>query len=337
MNIILGLTGTYCAGKDTVGQYLTDKSFYHYSLSDFLREELKKQGKEIIRDNLIALGNELRAKHGPGVLGEMAIKMTQSDKNYVISSIRNPEEVKALKKHGNFVLVNVDAPSKIRFDRLAKRKRENDPKTFEDFVKYEQQELNSPDPNAQQIRQCISMADLHLINDLSLEDLYKKVDIMLEDVLKIASTKRPSWDEYFMKIAKSVSIRSNCMKRHVAAIIVKDRRIISTGYNGTPRGVKNCNEGGCARCNSFAQGGAKLDECVCSHGEENAIVQASYHGISLKDSTLYTTFAPCLMCAKMIINSGIKEVIYNLDYPLNDLTFALLQKAGTILRQHKIE
>ena len=115
-----------------------------------------------------------------------------------------------------------------------------------------------------------------------------------------------------MDIAKVVASRSNCMKRKVAAIIVRDKRVISTGYNGTPRGTVNCNEGGCPRCNGMAPSGTALDECLCSHGEENAIVQASYHGVSLKDAIIYSTFAPCLMCAKMIINSGIREVVYNL-------------------------
>jgi dCMP deaminase len=86
----------------------------------------------------------------------------------------------------------------------------------------------------------------------------------------------------------------------------------------------------------MAPSGTSLDECLCSHGEENAIVQASYHGVSLKDSTIYSTFAPCLMCAKMIINSGIREVVYNLDYPLNDSAFQLFKEAGIAVRQLKL-
>lgn len=144
--------------------------------------------------------------------------------------------------------------------------------------------------------------------------------------------KRPDWDEYFMEIAKVVAARSNCSRRHVAAVIVKDKRIISTGYNGTPRGIKNCNEGGCPRCNSHAPSGTSLEECICSHGEENAIVQAAYHGISVKDSTLYTTFSPCLLCAKMIINAGIREVVYNESYSVDATARRILGEAGVILR-----
>jgi dCMP deaminase len=146
------------------------------------------------------------------------------------------------------------------------------------------------------------------------------------------AAQRPEWDQYFMDIAQVVAARGNCSRRQVAAVIVKDRRIISTGYNGTPRGIKNCFEGGCPRCNSDAPSGHDLGSCVCSHAEENAIVQAAYHGISVKDATLYTTFSPCLLCSKMIINSGIKEVVYHQEYTIADQAFALLREAGIITR-----
>ena len=144
--------------------------------------------------------------------------------------------------------------------------------------------------------------------------------------------KRPGWDEYFMRIAQVVALRSNWSRRQVAAVIVKDHRIISTGYNGTPRGIKNCNEGGCPRCSSDAPSGTALEECICCHGEENAIVQAAYHGISVKDSTLYTTFSPCLLCAKMIINAGIREVVYAERYSIDDTSRRILNEAGVKLR-----
>lgn len=119
---------------------------------------------------------------------------------------------------------------------------------------------------------------------------------------------RPSWEDYYMDIAKAVAKRSNCIRRQVGAVIVRDNRIVSTGYNGTPRGTKNCDEGGCPRCAGNAPSGTALTECLCSHAEENAIVQSAYHGISVKGATLYSTLQPCLTCAKMIINSGITEL-----------------------------
>ena len=145
---------------------------------------------------------------------------------------------------------------------------------------------------------------------------------------------RPDWDTYFMGIAHVVKERSNCSRRQVAAVIVKDKRIISTGYNGTPRGIRNCNEGGCPRCAGGAASGSELSNCVCSHAEENAIVQAAYHGISVKDSTIYVTLSPCLLCAKMIINAGILQVVYDEEYCFTEQTQALLAEAGVVCRQY---
>lgn len=148
-----------------------------------------------------------------------------------------------------------------------------------------------------------------------------------------APRERPGWDAYFMDIAHVVKTRSNCSRRQVAAVIVKDRRIISTGYNGTPRGVRNCCDGGCARCASDAPSGSGLGECICSHAEENSITQAAYHGISTKDATIYVTLSPCLMCAKMIINAGIREVVYDEEYSVTEQTKAVLAEAGVKLRR----
>ncbi|HPQ81776.1 MAG TPA: cytidine/deoxycytidylate deaminase family protein [bacterium] len=152
-----------------------------------------------------------------------------------------------------------------------------------------------------------------------------------------AASERPNWDEYFMNIARVVALRGNCIKRKIGAVIVRDRRIISTGYNGTPRGVKNCNEGGCPRCNHFGASGAKLEECLCSHAEENSIVQAAYHGVSTKGGTIYCTYSPCLICTKMIINSGLSEVVYSKAYSIEEVPLRLLKEAGVTVRQIEIK
>lgn len=156
-------------------------------------------------------------------------------------------------------------------------------------------------------------------------------------VLRMAEEQfqRPDWDEYFMDIAHVVSTRGNCIRRKVAAVIVSDRRIISTGYNGTPRGIKNCFEGGCPRCASNAPSGEGLGECICAHAEENAIVQAAYHGIAVRGSVLYCTLSPCLMCTKMIINAGIKEVVYETQYHFTEQSRRLFATTGVLCRQFK--
>jgi dCMP deaminase len=332
--MLIGLTGRNAAGKGEVARYLQRKSFYYYSLSDVIRDEIRQRGEELTRERLIIIGNELRQRYGSSVLAERVLAKIEDDKHYIIDSIRNPAEVSAFRAAKHFKLIRIEAPPEVRFRRIVSRQRESDPRTFEEFVELENREAEGDD-TSQNLVKVELMADHALVNDGPLEKLYAQIDRLLPILLK--EVQRPSWDEYFMNIAKVVASRSNCMKRKVAAIIVRDKRVISTGYNGTPRGTRNCNEGGCPRCNGFAASGTALEECLCSHGEENAIVQASYHGVPLKDAIIYTTFAPCLQCAKMIINSGIREVIYNMDYPLNDSAFRLFQQAGVFIRKLKVD
>jgi len=313
---------------------LQTKSFYYHSLSDVIREEIRSRRLQPTRDLLIVVGNELRQKYGAKILAERVLARIEDDKHYVIDSIRNPAEVEAFRAAKHFKLIRIEAPQEVRFRRILARRRESDPKTLDEFIELEKREAEG-DETSQNLVKVELMADHTLTNDGPLERLYPQIDELLLRLL--TEIQRPSWDEYFMNIAKVVASRSNCMKRKVAAIIVKDKRVISTGYNGTPRGTRNCNEGGCPRCNSLAPSGTNLEECLCSHGEENAIVQASYHGVALKDSVIYTTFAPCLQCAKMIINSGISEVIYNMDYPLNRTAFQLFSEAGIFVRKLKVD
>ncbi len=153
--------------------------------------------------------------------------------------------------------------------------------------------------------------------------------------MKHKKLKRPGWHAYFMSIAHVVATRSNCIRRQVAAVLVKDHRIVSTGYNGTPKGIRNCCDGGCPRCSGDSPSGTNLGECVCCHAEENAITQAAYHGISIQGATLYTTTSPCLICAKMIINSGIRKVIYQEDYRFDRQTQRLFAEAGVSCSRYR--
>lgn len=331
--MIIGLTGKNCSGKGTTAKYLEKKGFYYLSLSDIIREELEKKGVPITRKNLILEGNKLRKKFGAGILAKKIREKLEKNKNYVIDSIRAIEEVRELEKEQNFFLWVISAPQKTRFKRMKKRNRQGDPKTFKEFVELEEKELKGK-KGKQNLLECQKKAFLEIKNNGSFKELYKKIGLALKKIPQNFS--RPGWDTYFMEVAKVVASRSNCVKRKVAAIIVREKRIISTGYNGTPRNTKNCNENGCKRCNSFAESGTKLVECLCSHGEENAIVQAAFHGISVKNATIYSTFSPCLICAKMIINSGIKRVVYNQEYPLNEDAKRLLKEAGIKLKKIKV-
>jgi dCMP deaminase len=333
--MVIGLTGPNGSGKTTLAEYLKDKGFYYHSLSDEIREELRRQDLPLTRENLIEKGNWLRRNYGQNVLAERVRRRLLEDRNYVVDSIRHPSEVETLRLTPHFYLFSVEAPVEARYRRAVERGDRRAPASYEEFVALERREMTGDDPDSQNLRACMGMADVHLVNEGTAEDFLRRAGDEVVACLRRAA--RPDWDEYFMRIARIVSLRSNCIKRKVAAIIVRDRRIIATGYNGTPRGVPNCNEGGCPRCNSLASSGTRLDECLCSHGEENAIVQSAYHGISIKGGTLYSTFAPCLQCSKMIINAGILEVVFNAHYPLNDTAFKLLEGAGVKLRQFEFE
>ncbi|NMB84059.1 cytidine deaminase [Candidatus Roizmanbacteria bacterium] len=151
-------------------------------------------------------------------------------------------------------------------------------------------------------------------------------------------SKKPDWDSYFINLAEVVKSRADCTRRQVGAVIVKDFRIISTGYNGTPHGIKNCSEGGCRRCQKRDEGKIQWYEyeesCICIHAEQNAIIQAAYLGTSTNFSTLYTTCSPCSSCAKMIINAGIIRVVCK-DRHHDDLAVDLLNRAGVKVDWHK--
>ena len=178
--MIIGLTSFIGAGKTSICDYLVKKGFVFYSLSDIIREELKAKGKEITRENLQATGNELRKEHGNSVLADKTLEKIEEGKNYIIDSIRNPAEIEALRKRKDFTLMFVDAPIKMRFDRIMDRKREKDPITFEDFKKVEEKELESSDSASQQLVKCRDMADFIIHNDSSFEELHKKIDELLE-------------------------------------------------------------------------------------------------------------------------------------------------------------
>jgi dCMP deaminase len=329
--MILGVSGLNGSGKGEVIRFLGERSFYALSLSDVIREELRSRGLEETRERMIEAGNAIRAAEGPGGLAERLAGGLAPDRNYVIDSVRHPAEVEVLRaRTRRFKLLWVEADEATRLERIRTRGRSGDPATLEDLRRVEGRELASSDPNAQQLLAVKELADCTVENSGTFDALRHAVHEILAENLFF---ERPSWDEYFMSIARVVASRSNCVKRRVGAVIAVDRRIISTGYNGTPRGVRNCNEGGCPRCNSFAEGGTRLDECLCSHGEENAITQASYHGVSVRAGTLYTTFSPCLMCTKMIINAGLEEVAFNASYPVGDVSLALLREAGVKVRR----
>ena len=147
--------------------------------------------------------------------------------------------------------------------------------------------------------------------------------------------KRLSWDEYFMQMAELTAKRSTCLRRQVGAVIVKDRHIIATGYNGAPRGLKHCDElGGCLRQQLGVPSGQRHELCRALHAEQNAIIQAATLGQSIEDGTIYVTHQPCVICAKMIINAGIKRIVVRETYP-DEMATEILDEAGIRVIQLK--
>lgn len=184
--MILGITGTFAAGKDTVAEYLKMKGFGVFSLSDALRDEATARGLSHDRDTLRELGNELRRTGSNAVLAERVLAKMASGgvQNAAVVSIRHPKEVEELRKHPGFHLIAVDAPQKLRYERLAARSRDGDAPDFATFQKQEAAEMSGADPAQQQIRAVVAMAEQTIGNEGSFADLYAKVDQFLADVQK---------------------------------------------------------------------------------------------------------------------------------------------------------
>ena len=178
--MIIGLTGTICAGKSEIVKYLKSRGFECFVYSDILREEAKKRGIEPTRENLQKLGSAIKRECSNNVLSRKILERAKTDKS-VVDGIRTPSEIKELKKADNFFLIGVDAPQRVRFKRLRKRAREGDPEEFKKFKRIDNLE-NRGKTEGQQINKCLKMADFSIINNGSLEELKKKADDVLKRV-----------------------------------------------------------------------------------------------------------------------------------------------------------
>ena len=179
--MIIGLTGMPGSGSNFVGDFLVqEKGFTWLSYSDILRGELKKKGKEITRKNMQDLGNEIRERYGAGELSKRLINKMEGGRNYVVGTIRNPAEIEELRKKKDFVMVHVFAPQKLRFERILRRNREGDPRTWEDFLALEDKDGGvGQKPSGLRIKDCIKISDYTIVNDSTLEDLKMHVEELL--------------------------------------------------------------------------------------------------------------------------------------------------------------
>ena len=145
---------------------------------------------------------------------------------------------------------------------------------------------------------------------------------------------RPDNDTYFMRMAELVATRSTCLRRQVGAVVVKEKRVLTTGYNGAPKGLRHCEEVGCVRLENKVESGTRHELCRGVHAEQNAVIQAAYFGASIKDSTIYTTNFPCVMCTKILVNAGVSEIVYKDDY-IDPLSREILEESGVHVRQYR--
>jgi dCMP deaminase len=260
---------------------------------------------------------------------EYATKYWQE--KFVTISIHDESIVEALFRRPFFVLVHIDAPIFLRWTRFRLRcaKAAVTPPPLEQFVLQNDEHFYTPSTGLATVA---SRAQIKLLNSTtSLPQLWASLDALnLTDPSRI----RPAWDHYFMKLASLAARRSNCMRRQVGCVLVRNRRVMATGYNGTPRNIMNCNDGGCPRCNGLASGsgGADLSTCLCIHAEENALLEAGRERVG-DAGVLYCNTCPCLTCTIKIVQVGITEVVYSESYYMDAEAAKIFQAAGVKLRQ----
>lgn len=330
--MIIGLTGSLAAGKGVVADFFKKKGFVYLSLSDELREIVKEKKVQITRENLQFWGNKLREEKGSDFLARVVFNKikNQEYKKAVVDGIRNPAEVDFLERNlRNFFLVAVDAPPLLRFRRMLSRNRESDPKTFEEFLKVDKKDKGIGEKSyGQGVAKCMKKAKFVLINDGTIEEVENKIERLYNDLQKLIPI--PTWDEYFMTLAKVASLKSKDPSTKVGACIVdKEKRVVGLGYNGFP---KKCNDDNLP----MKREGSFLDTkyAYVVHAEPNAILNSTKE---TKGCKIYVTLFPCNECAKLIIQAGIEEVIYLEDkYSDSDIVKAakrLFKEAGIKTRK----
>jgi len=296
--MIIAITGTNAAGKDEAATYLETKGFAHFSLSDELREIARERKREPTREYLIALGNELRELHGNAYLTLRVLEKAEGNPHIVVSSIRNPGELEPVRHTDGFKLIAIDAPAEIRYRRALSRGRIDSGTTFQQFIGQDAEEMSGAD-SEQNLHRLMAGADVRIANDGTLADFHRKLD---EAIGPLRRRKRATWDEYFMRIAQQVATRSTCDRKRCGAVIVHDRVILSTGYNGSISGTPHCDDVGHMMDNGH---------CVRTiHAEMNAVAQAAKNGVNINGSTIYITASPCWTCFKLLCNAGIKRICY---------------------------
>ncbi|KAI9189569.1 Deoxycytidine monophosphate (dCMP) deaminase [Blastocladiella emersonii ATCC 22665] len=308
--MLIILAGPRYAGKRTIARFLADEW-------GFSALQLATPATESVYDGAVTFSS----------VDEIESHVLSEDRwrsNWVVLGLHDASAMAALRKRPFVLVVAVDAPAMVKFARSGL------PLTALPDMIAEQDRLTCGAHYASTIR-----ADVAICNDAptvaDLHAMLRASNLLSSDRL------RPGWDSYFMSLCDLAARRSNCMKRRVGCLLVNAQcRVLSTGYNGTPRGLVNCNHGGCARCNAAtARAGDGLDACLCMHAEENALLEV---GRAAAGATLYCTTFPCLGCAKKLVQCGVREVVFGHAYTAGGgdarVVAELFDRVGLVARQH---
>ncbi|BEI85345.1 hypothetical protein CcaverHIS002_0507460 [Cutaneotrichosporon cavernicola] len=324
--MFIALVGTPSSGKHAVLDYLVQRH-------DFTRLDLGISATDEPEQGVSLGVDEWRTFPTSEAMLDAATRAWRS--RHVTTALRTWEDIEPWLKRPWFLLVGVDGPLRARYERERRRR---PALTLDAFVDEHDASLHGSAGDAtstgnghqSDLARVLTTAAVRITNGFpDIDGLYRHLDaVNLLDEQRL----RPGWDLYFMTLASLAAHRSNCMKRRVGAILVRGKRIISTGYNGTPRGTTNCNEGGCPRCNGPAKGGQDLSACFCLHAEENALLEAGRERIG-PDAIIYSNTCPCLLCSVKIVQCGVREVVYNKGYSMDTASATLLAEGGVVLRQ----
>ncbi|KAH6845111.1 cytidine deaminase-like protein [Chaetomium sp. MPI-CAGE-AT-0009] len=339
--MFIGVCGSICAGKRTIARYLVDHHGFTQLSLDIRASDGANDGIDgaavLSHSNSNGSDSPPNPQHTFSAPGDLLDFVTKNwRQRWVTTDIHSEAILDLYARRPFFLLLSVDAPLTVRWRRYQARQQQllatttaatAKQETFESFVALSDAHLYDPARGANPL---LSRAAVRLLNTSdSLAHLYAtlgKLDLLERDRL------RPSWDAYFMALASLAAQRSNCMKRRVGCVVVRDKRVISTGYNGTARGLPNCGEGGCARCNAGDGSGHGLATCLCLHAEENALLEAGRERLR-EGAVLYCDTCPCLTCSIKIVQVGIGEVVYNQGYSMDGETAAVFREAGVKLRK----
>ncbi|ETN39500.1 uncharacterized protein HMPREF1541_05726 [Cyphellophora europaea CBS 101466] len=346
--MLIGICGPICSGKHITAEYLVQHhGFLRLHLPSQI--QLARTASDDVKRLLPSVTDEkgTRGLTFPDVDSLLEFVTKRWREHWVLTDIHDEATLELLLRRPFFLLLSIDAPVSLRYKRFTERcvRRQLDPMPLSDFITTNDMQLygtttstpTTPDLDGQSqpsialgIAHLLPRAHLQILNQYASVSTYYSFLASLD--LPSPVRLRPTWDAYFMTIASLASLRSNCMKRRVGCVLVHNSRIISTGYNGTPRNLTNCNEGGCERCNSARQGGVGLATCLCLHAEENALLEAGRERIR-EGAVLYCDTCPCLTCSVKIAQVGVKEVVYSQGYNMDDASRRVLKEAGVELRQ----